>query len=76
MALDVSEVNRIICLQLGLSEVRRGDHFRDDLGAESLDLQNIVAALEDKYGVVLDDEDIVKLETVGDCYQCLEAKGV
>lgn len=40
--------------------------FRDDLNADSLDLVELVMALEDEYGLEIEDEDVDSIKTVGD----------
>ena len=37
----------------------------DDIGADSLDVVELIMALEDEFGIVISDEDAVKLDTVG-----------
>ncbi len=50
--------------------------FKDDLGADSLDLFELVMALEDEYSVEIPSEDLEKLATVGDVAEYLKEKGV
>ena len=50
--------------------------FKDDLGADSLDLFELVMALEDEYSVEIPSEDLEKLATVGDVEDYLKEKGV
>ena len=50
--------------------------FKDDLGADSLDLLELVMALEDEYSVEIPSEDLEKLATVGDVVDYLKEKGV
>jgi acyl carrier protein len=46
--------------------------FIDDLGADSLDIVELVMALEDEYGIEIPDEDAEKIETVGDAIKYIE----
>jgi acyl carrier protein len=46
--------------------------FIDDLGADSLDIVELVMALEDEYGIEIPDEDAEKIETVGDAIRYIE----
>ena len=48
--------------------------FKDDLGADSLDLFELVMAMEDKFGVEIPTEDLEKLKTVGDVENYLRDK--
>ena len=50
--------------------------FKEDLGADSLDLFELVMALEDEYSVEIPSEDLEKLATVGDVVEYLKGKGV
>jgi acyl carrier protein len=62
------KVKKMIVEQLGVneSEVVPEAKFIDDLGADSLDIVELVMALEDEYGIEIPDEDAEKIETVGD----------
>jgi acyl carrier protein len=61
-------VKEIIVEQLGVneSEVTPEAKFVDDLGADSLDLVELVMALEEEYNMEISDEDAEKILTVGD----------
>ena len=50
--------------------------FVDDLGADSLDLFELVMALEDEYNVEIPAEELTDLNTVGDVIEYLKNKGV
>ena len=50
--------------------------FKEDLEADSLDLFEMVMALEDEFGIEIPSEDLEKLVTVGDVLGYLAAKGV
>ena len=47
----------------------------DDLGADSLDVVELIMALEDEYGVMITDEQATELTTVGAIARVLEAQG-
>ena len=51
-------------------------NFKDDLGADSLDLFQLVMALEDEYGVEIPADDLQNLLTVGDVMKYLKDKGI
>lgn len=61
-------VIEIIVEQLGVSaeEVILEASFIDDLGADSLDLVELIMALEEEFGVEISDEDAEKIQTVQD----------
>ena len=50
--------------------------FKDDLGADSLDLFELVMALEEEYGLEIPAEELSDVETVGDIIEYLKNKSV
>lgn len=46
--------------------------FTDDLGADSLDIVELVMALEEKFGMEISDSDAEKITTVGDAVKYIE----
>ena len=68
-------VKEIIVEQLGVneSEVTPEAKFVDDLGADSLDLVELVMALEEEYNMEISDEDAEKILTVGDAIEYIQA---
>ena len=69
-------VKEIIVEQLGAneSEVKPEAKFVDDLGADSLDLVELVMALEEEYNTEISDEDAEKILTVGDAINYIKGK--
>ncbi len=56
-------------------EVTMNSSFEDDLGADSVDLVELVMAMEEEFEVdEIPEEDLVRLKTVGDCVRYLSAK--
>ena len=68
------KVRKMIVDQLGVSEseVVPEAKFIDDLGADSLDIVELIMALEDEYSIEIPDEDAEKMETVGDSIKYIE----
>ena len=68
-------VKEIIVEQLGVneSEVNPEAKFVDDLGADSLDLVELVMALEEEYNMEISDEDAEKILTVGDAIEYIQS---
>jgi acyl carrier protein len=61
-------VKNIIVDQLGVSmeEVKEEASFVEDLGADSLDLTELIMAMEEEFGVEIEDEDAQKILKVKD----------
>jgi len=68
MNVAIDDVIKLISRQFGVRKVTAESRLREDLGAESLDIQNLVMALEDKYGIAIDDDRLTDLETVADIH--------
>jgi len=68
----------IVCKQLNVdkSKVTLQTSFINDLNADSLDLVELVMALEDNFGVSIPDEEAEKIQTVGDALNYIKAKSV
>ena len=72
-----NRVKEIIVDELGVEEASVTiESTLEDLGADSLDLFELVMALEDEYSVEIPSEDLEKLATVGDVVDYLKEKGV
>ena len=70
-----NRVKRIIVDRLGVeeSQVTPESSFKDDLGADSLDVVELVMELEDEFDLEISDEDAEKISTVGDVVKYIEA---
>ena len=75
MALE-ERVAEIIVSQLGVSrdEVVAEASFTDDLGADSLDIVELVMAMEEEFNVEIPDEDAEKIQTIGAAIAYLKGK--
>ena len=69
------KVREIIAEQMSISEdeITLETTFADDLGADSLDLFQIISDLEDSFGIEFQNEDAEKIKTVGDAVHYIEA---
>ncbi|MBI4303068.1 MAG: acyl carrier protein [Chloroflexi bacterium] len=83
MATVFERVRKIVVNQLGVeeSEVKMESSFVDDLNADSLDLVELVMALEEEFSkqgkpLEIPDEDAEKLATVRDAVEYIKEKGV
>ncbi len=59
-------------LRIDPSEINENSNIMEDLGADSLDLVEILMTLESEMGIVISDEDALTLKTVGDVTVYLE----
>lgn len=64
----LEKLKEMIAENLGVDAdtITETSNFKDDLGADSLDLFELVMALEDEYGVEIPTEELEKIATVGD----------
>lgn len=71
------KVKEIIVEQLGVDpeKVKPEASFIDDLGADSLDIVELVMAMEEEFDLEIPDEDAEKLKTVQDVASYLQKKG-
>lgn len=70
------KVKNIIVDQLGVEaeEVTEGASFVDDLGADSLDIVELIMALEEEFDVEIPDEDAERISTVRDAVEYIREK--
>ena len=75
---DIEKMKEIIAEQLSVDadSITEASSFKDDLGADSLDLFELVMALEEEYGVEIPSEDLEKILTVQDVIDYMKNKGV
>lgn len=74
----LERMKEIIADQLSVDAdtITEASKFKEDLGADSLDLFELVMALEDEYSVEIPAEDLEKLTSVGEVMDYLKSKGV
>ncbi|PTX61254.1 acyl carrier protein [Melghirimyces profundicolus] len=76
MADTMERVQRIIVDRLGVdsSEVTKEASIKDDLGADSLDVMDMILELEDEFSMEISDEEAEKINTVGDIVNYIESR--
>lgn len=76
MASVEERVTKIIVEELGVTEdqVKPEAKFIDDLGADSLDIVELIMHLEEEFGIDIPDEDSEKIQTVGNAIDYLNEK--
>ena len=74
----LEKMKEIIAEQLSVDadSITEASSFKDDLGADSLDLFELVMAVEEEYGVEIPAEELEKLTTVGSVVEYLKAQGI
>ena len=74
----LEKVKEIIAKQLNLDvdEITESTSFKDDLGAHSLDLFELVMAFEEEYDIEIPSEDLEDIATVGDIIKLMKDNGV
>src|SRR5699024_5214205 len=71
---NIDKIKDIIVDKLGIDEekVTREASFKDDLGADSLDIAELVMELEDEFDMEIPDEEAEKINTVGDALDFID----
>jgi acyl carrier protein len=74
-AFSEDRVKEIIAkeLEVGVQQLAAEAKFIEDLGADSLDIVELVMALEEEFGLDIPDEDAEKMKTVGDAMSYLKS---
>lgn len=72
----LEKVRSILVGQLGVDEdkVNMEASIVDDLGADSLDVVDLVMSLEEEFDIEIPDEDVENMKSVGDIVKYIEAK--
>jgi acyl carrier protein len=70
---SIDRIKKIIVDQLGFDEskITENSSFVDDLGADSLDIVELIMAFEEEFDIEIPDEDAEKMKTVGDAVKYL-----
>lgn len=76
MAEVFERVRKVICEQLSVteSEVAEDKRFQEDLNADSLDVVELIMALEEEFGIEIPDDDVANMKSVGDVTKYIEEK--
>ena len=74
----LEKMKEMIADQLGVdaATIKPETNFKDDLGADSLDLFELIMSMEEEFGVEIPTEDLEKMATVNDVIEYLKNKGV
>jgi len=71
----IEEIKQILAKQLRIdvNSINDDSNIIEDLGADSIDLVEMLMSIEEKLGIVVSDEDAVKLKTVKDVADFIES---
>ena len=71
------DVKKLLAVQLRIDEdkIKIDSKIKDDLGADSLDILQLLMTLEEDYGIVIPDEELAKIEKVSDIVEYMEKSG-
>lgn len=73
-AVSIEEIKRMVGLQLGKRSVNETDRLMEDLGAESSDVANLVAAVEEKYAITIKESEIARIYTPLDLFELVKRR--
>lgn len=70
------EIREIIVAQMGCdpASINENTNITDDIGCDSLDVVEMLMAIEDKYGFELDNDEAIGIKTVGEVVRLIESK--
>lgn len=71
---SMGDIKKLVSLQLGVREFNDDSLLVEDLSAESADVANIVAALEEKYQITVTEPEIAKIRTPADLLELVNRK--
>jgi acyl carrier protein len=70
----IEDISTLVGVQLGKRGVKPDDRFLEDLGAESMDVVNIAAAVEDKYRIRINESEIGGIRTPSDLLRLVQER--
>ena len=70
----MDEIIKVVSLQLGIRDVTADAMLVEELGAESADVINIIAVLEEKYQIAVKESEIAKIRTPADLLSLVSGK--
>ena len=72
--ISMDDINKLVSLQLGVRDVTHDSLLVEELGAESADIVNIIAVLEEKYQIVVKESEIAKMRMPADLFELVKSK--
>jgi acyl carrier protein len=71
---SLGEIIKLVSMQLGKRNVQSNSRLVEDLGAESADVANLVATVEEKYGVSIKEAEIARIFTPADLFDLIQKR--
>lgn len=73
--MELEKLNAIIAdvLNIDTDDITEDTTFVDDLGADSLDVFQIIMGIEEEYDIEIDNETVEQIQTVGDAVEAIRA---
>ncbi len=70
----LEEIKNLLAAQLGIpaEQITEESDIEEDLGADSLDVVEMLATLEEEYGIYIADDDVLAMRNVGDVLAYIE----
>ncbi|BCN28718.1 acyl carrier protein [Anaeromicropila herbilytica] len=74
--MSLEKLKKIVAEQLNVeeSEIKEESNFKEDLGADSLDLFELAMAMEEEFEIEIPSEDLESIKTVADAVSYIDAK--
>ena len=73
-AVEIEDIVRLVSMQLGTRSVAPHDRLLEDLDAESADVANLIARVEEKYRITLTETEIAKILTTQNLFELVNTK--
>ncbi len=71
---SMDEIKKLVGMQLGKRNVNDDDRFVEDLGAESADVANLVARVDEQYGITIKEAEIARLFTPAELFALIQKR--
>jgi acyl carrier protein len=71
---SIDEIIKLVSLQLGVRVLSEDSLLAEELGAESADVVNIIAVLEEKYQIIVKETEIARIKTPADLFALVREK--
>ena len=74
--MELEQIRKILAEQFSMNEedITMDTSFTEDIGADSLDLVELVMALEQEFDIEIDDDEVENIKTVGDAVRYIKDK--